>query len=74
MSDALERSGNNGAISHLDEKVKECGRLIVRMGTEVRTSTHSHARPMRTALRDLPTHAYTHTRHRHTASTLRVRR
>ena len=36
VSEALERSGTAGAVSHLDEKVKECGRLIVRMGTEVR--------------------------------------
>jgi len=39
VSEALERSGTAGAVSHLDEKVKECGRLIVRMGTELMEET-----------------------------------
>jgi|EP00900_Chrysochromulina_parva_P003019 hypothetical protein len=36
---ALERTGTVRAAASLDEKVKECGRLIVRMGTELMEET-----------------------------------
>ena len=36
---ALERTGTARAAASLDEKVKECGRLIVRMGTELMEET-----------------------------------
>jgi hypothetical protein len=36
---ALERQGSGHAVASLDEKVKECGRLIVRMGTELMEET-----------------------------------
>ena len=35
----LEQTGHGGSIVSLDEKVKECGRLIVRMGTELMEET-----------------------------------
>ena len=36
---ALEKSGTSSMVISLDEKVKECGRLIVRMGTELMEET-----------------------------------
>ena len=39
VATAIERSGDSVAIASLDEKVKECGRLIVRMGTELMEET-----------------------------------
>ena len=39
VATAVERSGSAAAIGALDEKVKECGRLIVRMGTELMEET-----------------------------------
>ena len=39
VATAIERSGDSAAIASLDEKVKECGRLIVRMGTELMEET-----------------------------------
>lgn len=39
MASALEQSGTAVGMISLDEKVKECGRLIVRMGTELMEET-----------------------------------
>ena len=39
VAHALDRSGTAATMSSLDEKVKECGRLIVRMGTELMEET-----------------------------------
>jgi len=39
VASALEQSGTAQGMASLDEKVKECGRLIVRMGTELMEET-----------------------------------